>query len=247
MSGKVLHQGPSRNGLFHWFPPSETPPRVFLSERTPSTDWHTRLGHLTNRIVCHVISNFNLSTTSNKKPIVCPACRRGKCHQLPFSLFENKFSFPLELVFSDVWGPSLILSTNGACYYVIFVDHFSKFTWFYPITCKYDVSSIFPKFQAYVKRLFDCKIKSIQTDGGGEFQKLRHLFASHGIHHRITCPHTHQQNGSVERKHRHIVEMGLTLLAHCLAPLTYWVEASQTSCYLINWLPTPVLKNSSPF
>jgi hypothetical protein len=83
---------------------------------------------------------------------------------------------------------------------------------FYPIACKYDVFSIFPKFQAYVERLFDRKIKSIQTDGGGEFQKLRHLFTSHGIHHRITCPHTHQQNGSVERKHQHIVEMGLTLI-----------------------------------
>jgi hypothetical protein len=81
-------------------------------------------------------------------------------------------------VFYDVWGPSPILSTNGARYYVIFVDHFSKFTWFYPITCKYDVSSIFPKFQAYVECLFDRKIKSIQTDGGGEFQKLHHLFAS---------------------------------------------------------------------
>jgi hypothetical protein len=150
-------------------------------------------------------------------------------------------------VFFDVWGPSPILSTNGARYYVIFVDHFSKFTWFYPITCKSDVSSIFPKFQAYVERLFDCMIKSIQTDGGGEFQKLHHLFASHGIHHRITCPHTHQQNGFVERKHRHIIEMGLTLLGHCSVPLTYWAEAFQTACYLINRLPTPVLKSSSPF
>jgi hypothetical protein len=246
MFGKILHQGPSRNGLYHWLPPSATPPRVFLSERATSVDWHARLGHPVDRIVHHVFSNFNLSTTSNKKPIVCPACQRGKSHQLPFSLSENKSSFPLELVFSDVWGPSLTISNNGARYYVIFVDHFSKFTWFYPITCKYNVSSIFPKFQAYVERLFDCKIKSIQMDGGGEFQKLRHLFASHGIHHRITYPHTHQQNGYMERKHRHIVEIGLTLLAHCSAPLTYWAEAFQTTCYLINRLPTPILKNTSP-
>jgi hypothetical protein len=247
MSGKILHHGPSRNGLYHWFPPSAAPPSVFLSERATFVDWHARLGHLADRIVRHVVSNFNLSATSNKKPIICPACQRGKSHQLPFSLSENKSNVPLELVFSNVWGPSPLLSNNGARYYVIFVDHFSKFTWFYPITCKSDVFSIFPKFQAYVERLFDRKIKSIQTDGGGEFQKLRHLFASHGINHRITCPHTHQQNGSVERKHRHIVEMGLTLMAHCSAPLTYWAEAFQTACYLINRLPTPVLNNTSPF
>jgi histone deacetylase 1/2 len=34
-----------------------------------------------------------------------------------------------------------------------------------------------------------------------------------GILHRRTCPHTSQQNGTAERKHRHIVDMGLTLLA----------------------------------
>jgi hypothetical protein len=124
MSEKILHQGPSRNGLYHWFPPSVTPSRVFLSERAPSADWHARLGHPADRIVRHVISNFNLSATPNKNPIVCPACQRGKSHQLPFSLSENKSSFPLELVFFDVWGPSPILSTNGARYYVIFVDHF---------------------------------------------------------------------------------------------------------------------------
>jgi hypothetical protein len=162
----------SRNGLYHWFPPSAAPPRAFLSERATFVDWHARLGHPADRIVRHVISNFNLFATSNKKPIICPACQRGKSHQLPFSLSENKSTVPLELVFSDVWGPSPLLSNNSARYYVIFVDHFSKFTWFYPIACKSDVSSIFPKFQAYVERLFDHKIKSIQTDGGGEFQKL---------------------------------------------------------------------------
>jgi hypothetical protein len=41
--------------------------------------------------------------------------------------------------------------------------------------------------------------------------------------------------------------MGLTLLAHCSVPLQYWAEAFLTACYLINRLPTPVLKNASPF
>jgi hypothetical protein len=210
-------------------------------------DWHARLGHLANRIIRHVMSHFNLLVESNKKLSVCIACQHGKSHQLPFSLSHHKSTVPLELIFSDVWGPSPILSNNGARYYVIFVDHFSKFTWFYPIHCKSDVFTIFPKFQAYVECLFDCKIKSIQTDCGGEYKKLRHLFTTHGIHHRITCPHTHEQNRFVERKHRHIVEMGLTLLAHSSAPLHYWAKAFQTAYYLINRLPTPVLNHESPF
>jgi hypothetical protein len=56
----------------------------------------------------------------------------------------------------------------------------------------------------------------------------------------VSCPHT-QQNGVVERKHRHIVEMGLSLLAHASMPLKYWDEAFLAATYLINRIPTKVL------
>ncbi|KAG8493478.1 hypothetical protein CXB51_010891 [Gossypium anomalum] len=40
-----------------------------------------------------------------------------------------------------------------------------------------------------------------------------------GIHHKITCPHTSEQNGVAERRHRQIVEMGLpTLVLHHISP-----------------------------
>ena len=42
---------------------------------------------------------------------------------------------------------------------------------------------------------------------------LNFFFIAQGIYHRLTCPHTSRQNGIAERKHRHIQEMGLTLLA----------------------------------
>lgn len=51
----------------------------------------------------------------------------------------------------------------------------------------------------------------------------------------------------VERRHRHIVETGLTLLGQCHAPLKYWSYAFESSVYLINRMPTPVLNYKSPF
>ena len=63
----------------------------------------------------------------------------------------------------------------------------------------------------------------------------------------MPCPHTHQQIGFIERKHRHIVETGLTLMATASMPLKYWDEAFTTKCFLINRLPSPVLQNKSPF
>jgi hypothetical protein len=59
---------------------------------------------------------------------------------------------------------------------------------------------------------------------GGEYQSLNSFFQGIGIEHHVSCPYAHQQNGSAERKHRHIIEVGLTLLAHSSMPLKFWDE-----------------------
>jgi hypothetical protein len=48
-----------------------------------------------------------------------------------------------------------------------------------------------------------------------KFYRLNSFFSQIGIIHHVSCPHAHQQNAVIERKHRHIVEVGLlSLLAH---------------------------------
>ena len=44
---------------------------------------------------------------------------------------------------------------------------------------------------------------------------------SYGIVCKFSCPYTQQQNGSAERKHRHITEIGLTLLAQASLLLSF--------------------------
>jgi len=104
---------------------------------------------------------------------------------------------------------------------VSFIDDFSKFTWVYLLKFKSEVFQKFQELQALVERLFDRKILAMQTDWGGEYHKLNSFFAKAGIAHHVSCPHAHQQNGSAERKHRHIVEVGLSLLAHASMPLKF--------------------------
>jgi len=41
--------------------------------------------------------------------------------------------------------------------------------------------------------------------------------------------------------------MGLTLLAQSELPPQYWVDSFLTFVFLINKLPTPVLKNQTPY
>jgi hypothetical protein len=69
--------------------------------------------------------------------------------------------------------------------------------------------------------MFDRKIIAIQTDWGDKYEKLNSFFHHVGISHLVSCPHTHQQNGAAECNHRHIIEMGLALLATASMPLKY--------------------------
>ena len=50
----------------------------------------------------------------------------------------------------------------------------------------------------------------------------------------ITTQHEASKNGVVERKHRHIVDLGLTLLHHATLPLQFWDYVFVTVVYLIN-------------
>ena len=57
----------------------------------------------------------------------------------------------------------------------------------------------------------------------------------------------HQQMGAIERRHRQIVEIGLSLLSLSHLPQNYWKNAFLTANYIINHLPTPILQNKSPY
>jgi len=78
----------------------------------------------------------------------------------------------------------------------------------------------------HVEHQFSLKIKSVETNWGGEYKKLSTFFQTISIHHRLICPqtispHTHEQNDTVEYRHMHIVETRLALLRHYKAPLRF--------------------------
>jgi histone deacetylase 1/2 len=106
--------------------------------------WHSRLGHPAFPVVQHVLHSHDLPSTieSNKHKAVCDACQQGKSHQLPFSLSTRVTKHPLEIIYSDVWGPAQV-SVSGHHFYVSFVDAYSRFTWLYLIKHKLDVYDVF--------------------------------------------------------------------------------------------------------
>lgn len=91
-----------------------------------------------------------------------------------------------------------------------------------------------------MENLLNTSIKIVRTDCGGEYTKdnFTSFCSNSSIIHQFSCPRTSQQNGVAERKHRHIVDLSLTMISHSSLPLTYWPYAFSTSVYLINRLPS---------
>lgn len=112
---------------------------------------------------------------------------------------------------------------------------------------KSQVYDIFTRFKVLVENRFQSKLKTLYTDNGGEYIALSTYLSTHGISHFTTPPHTPEHNGIAERRHRHIVETGLSLLTHASMPKSYWTYAMATAVYLINRMPTQTLSLKSPF
>ena len=223
---------------------------AFYSHRQQAASgdvWHMRLGHPHHEVLQRLSSNKAVVINKPSRKL-CEACQLGKSSRLPFSSSVFVATKPLERVHCDLWGPSPVVSTQGFRYYCVLVDQYSRFTWLYPLRMKSDFFSAFLHFQNLVERQLDSKIKIFQSDGGGEFTSKQ--FATHltscGIKHHLSCPHTPQQNGLAERKHRHLTELGLSMLFQSHTPLKYWVEAFYSANFISNIIPSTTLKQKSP-
>ncbi|PKU63435.1 Retrovirus-related Pol polyprotein from transposon TNT 1-94 [Dendrobium catenatum] len=244
----TILSGPSRRGLYP-ISISKSPmnKKALAAVSNPASWWHQRLGHTTHQTL-RLVSNTNKSLNIPKNVSVCENCIASKGHKLVFSHTASRSLTPLQLIHTDVWGPSPVPSHQGFLYYVAFIDDFSKFTWVFPIHNKSDVFFKFVQFKTQVEKQTNFQIKCLRSDGGKEY--LNSTFANflnqHGIQHQTSCPYTPEQNGSAERKHRHLIEMTRTLLHTASMPCTFWPDAVLTASYIINRLPSIHNKLSSP-
>jgi Integrase core domain len=204
--------------------------------------WHWRIGHASDFVLNKLLNLRNLDNST------CDIYRFVKQTRLPFTLSNSKTSNFFELEHSDVWESAPVTSYNNFRYYVTFIDDFSRTTWIYLLTSKYEVFQKFVDFSNFIENQYNTTIKILRSDNGTEYvNKTFSKYLHHkGILHQTTCINTPEQNSISERKNRHILEVTRSLLFQTNVPKQYWSEAVLTAVHLINRLPTPVLDDKSP-
>ena len=78
-------------------------------------------------------------------------------------------------------------------------------------------------------------------------KKFLELLASYGRIQQTSCTNTLEQNGVVERKHRHIVEIAQSLLLSASIPREFEGEVVLTTVTLINSIHSSYILGISPF
>ena len=206
-----------------------------------STLWHQRLGHMSEKGMKMLASKGRIPDLQNVKIDFCEPCVLGKQKKVTFvKTGQPPKAGKLELIHSDVYGPTKVSSIGGSRFYVTFIDDSTRKVWVYFLKNKSDVFSTFKRFKAAVENETNLKIKCLKSDNGGEYNKTEFIdyCAEHGIRMLKTVPDTPQQNGVAERMNRTLNERAKSMRLHAGLPKMFWADAVNTAAYLINRGPS---------
>lgn len=208
--------------------------------------FHARLGHMSLSKFSHLTG---YSVSKHGTNFHCEACIMAKHHKLSFSDSMSIAAKNFDLIHIDLWGPYKTPSLSGATYFLTILDDHSRTTWTTLIVSKTQVLQVISAFLAYVTKQFGTSVKSIRSDNGTEIvqHSCTSLFTSLGIVHQKSIPGNPQQNGRVERKHRHLLDTARAIRIHANLPLKFWGDCIMASTFLINLMPSSVLSWRSPY
>ena len=125
------------------------------------------------------------------------------------------------MIHCDLWGAYRIPASCSAYYFLTIVDDFSRAVWIYLLAEKHEVVKVMHNFFAMTERQFGKQVKIVRGDNGTEFSHLKSYFDENGVAFQTSCVGTPQQNGRVERKHRHILNVARAVLFQGCLPIEF--------------------------
>lgn len=120
-----------------------TSPSISTSVVDPAIyQWHLCLGHVSSENLRKLVSFGNLTNISKFDSFDRLNCKLAKQPGLSFLTSSSSCNTPFGLIHSDIWGPASTPTVNGYCYFVLFIDDYSRFTWIYFLTPVFLTSSV---------------------------------------------------------------------------------------------------------
>nr|GEX75342.1 putative ribonuclease H-like domain-containing protein [Tanacetum cinerariifolium] len=156
---------------------------------------------------------------------------------------------PLQILHMDLFGPTSVRSINHKTYFLVITDGFSRFSWVYFLKSKDETTPILKDFIRQAKNQFNHKVKTIRSDNRTEFKnkELIEFRELKGIKREYSNARTPQQNRVADRLNKTLIEAARTMLADLFLPTTFWAEAVNTACYVLNKVLVTKPQNKTPY
>nr|GEW60789.1 hypothetical protein [Tanacetum cinerariifolium] len=114
---------------------------------------------------------------------------------------------------------------------------------------KDETTPILKDFIRKTENQFKYKVKTIRSDNGTEFKnnELIEFCGLKVIKREYSNAKTSQQNEVAERKNRTLIEDARSMLANSFLPTTFWAEAVNIACYVLNRVLVTKPQNKTPY
>ncbi|KAK7276201.1 hypothetical protein RIF29_17337 [Crotalaria pallida] len=220
-----------------------------LTNESPASLWHKRLGHISKQRIERLVSDGILDPIDLTNFQVCVECIKGKLTNERRSKAYRSTDV-LELIHTDICGPFPTASWNGQQYFISFIDDYSRYGYLYLLHEKSQSLDVFKSFKAEVENQLNKRIKAVRYDRGGEYygrydgsgEQRPGPFAKFleecGIVPQYTMPGSPSMNGVSERRNRTLKDMVRSMISHSTLPESLWGEALKTAAYILNRVPT---------
>jgi hypothetical protein len=161
-----------------------------------------------------------------------------------FKSKEYSTTTPLEIVHTDLVGPTTTMGLKGEKYFMLLVDDYTRMTTVWFLKNKSEDFENFKIYKEMVENEMDSRIKCLRSNNGVEFtsKKFMDYCSSHAIKRQFSIARTSQQNGVVERNIRTVQEMARTMLMDSKLTDIFWTHAMHITVHIQNRL---MLRNNT--
>ena len=157
--------------------------------------WHRRFFHINfhkivKESIIFIVRDFpRIVKTSN---MVCKECVMVKQHISTFSNKKFTTTKKLDIVHTDLSGPTKTRGFYGERYFMILVDEFTRMMWVAFLKKKSEAFEKFKIFKNRVENESSVKIKCLRSDRGGELtaREFNMFCEENGIKRYLSSPYT---------------------------------------------------------
>jgi hypothetical protein len=141
-----------------------------LGKEDESWLWHRRMGHMhfdnlvkvSKREVVREMPQIRKPTNT-----LCKHCQQGKKTKTRFKSKEYSTTKPLEIVHTDLVGPTTTKGLKGERYFMLLVNEYTRMTAVCFLKKKSKAFENFKIYKEMVENEMDSRIKCLRSDNGG--------------------------------------------------------------------------------